>query len=85
MMEIKEIKIDQLREQYNECYDNNELVEKGLIHKESFYSYTKRCADVETNFFHWLFDLDEIDWAKDGKEIKSKFTQLLVDLSDEVL
>ena len=84
-MEIKEIKIDQLREQYNECYDNNELVEKGLIHKESFYSYTKRCADVETNFFHWLFDLDEIDWAKDGKEIKSKFTQLLVDLSDEVL
>ena len=84
MMEIKEIKIDQLREQYNECYDNNELVEKGFIHKESFYSYTKRCADVETYFFHWLFDLDEIDWAKDGKEIKSKFTQLLVDLSDEV-
>ena len=84
-MEIKEIKIDQLREQYNECYDNNELVEKGLIHKESFYSYTKRCADVETNFFHWLFDLDEIDWAKDAAEIKSKFTQLLVDLSDEVL
>ncbi len=82
-MEIKEIKIDQLREQYNECY--RELGEKGLIHKEPFCNYTKRCADVETNFFHWLFDLDEIDWAKDGKEINIRFNELLLDLSDEVL
>lgn len=74
-IDMKECKIQQLKEQYNEYCSNSE---DGQGDGMSFAEYVEREADNDPYFFAWLFDEEDVERFDDLKEgQKTEFKNFL--------
>lgn len=74
-IDMKECKIQQLREQYNEYCSNSE---DGQGDGMSLAEYVEREADNDPRFFAWLFDAEDVERFDDlPEEQKTEFKNLL--------
>lgn len=72
---MKEYKIQQLRERYNEYCSNSE---DGGGDGMSFAEYVEREANNDPRFFAWLFDAEDVERFDELKEEqKTEFKKLL--------